>query len=255
MQIKEKVFVVSGGVSGLGKAVVSMIIENSGKVIILDKDAQGGYTTKQTFGNAVFFMETDVANFENVEISIRKGYEYFGNIHGAITCAGLAPAEKIIKKEGFPDINTFNRTITTNLCGTFYVLTASLKYMKENSIGESGERGVLITTSSVAAFEGQIGQSAYAASKGGVISMTLPIAREIAKHKMRIMSIAPGIFDTPLMEKMNQDVRDSLTQQIPFPSRFGKPKEYADTVKYIIENQMLNGSVIRLDGAVRMNSK
>jgi len=255
MQIKNNTFFVSGGASGLGEATVRMIVENGGNAVIADLNADSGKALEDTLGSAALFVKADITNEEEVIAALNHGTARFGAIHGLINCAGLGPARRVLGKNGVHDLAFFQKIITVNLTGSFNTLRLAADKMQYNTPNEEGERGVIINTASVAAFEGQIGQAAYSASKGGIVAMTLPIARELARTGIRVMAVAPGIFETPLLAAYTQEVRDSLGAQVPFPSRLGKPEEYARLVKHIIENPMLNGEVIRLDGAIRMAAK
>lgn len=255
MEINKKVFLISGGASGLGFATASMILNNGGYVILADINKKAGELAEKQLGQKAFFIKTDVTNEASLKSAIAKGTKKFGTLSGAVNCAGIGPAERVLGREGIHELNNFSKVIEINLIGSFNVLRLVADVMQHNEPGESGERGVIINTASVAAFDGQIGQAAYSASKGGIVSMTLPIARELARFGIRIMTIAPGIFETPMLMGMPEDVKISLGQQVPFPSRLGRPDEYAFLAKQIIENQMLNGEVIRLDGAIRMTPK
>lgn len=254
MQIRDRTFLVAGGGSGLGAATVRMLIDNGAQVIVADVNAKSGETLAAEVGCAARFMRTDVCDQAQVRAAVAAAREHFGALHGAVNCAGVAPAEKVLGNNGAHRLESFSRTVQINLIGTFNVVRLAVEAMAINPPQASGERGVLVNTASIAAFEGQIGQAAYAASKAGVVGMTLPVAREIARYHMRIMTIAPGIFDTPMLAAMPDEVRASLAGQIPFPPRLGHPAEYAALVRHIIENEMLNGDVIRLDGAVRMGA-
>lgn len=255
MKIEGNTFVVSGGASGLGEATSRMIVENGGNVVILDVNAEAGNNLKVQIGNSAVFVQTDITHENAVVEALNKAIVTFGKIDGLINCAGLGPAKRILGKTEVHDLAFFQKIINVNLVGSFNTLRLASDKMQTNTPNEEGERGIIINTASVAAFEGQIGQAAYSASKGGIVSMTLPVARELARLGIRVMAIAPGIFETPLLASYTQEVRDSLGAQVPFPSRLGKPSEYANLVKHIIENVMLNGEVIRLDGSIRMTSK
>jgi NAD(P)-dependent dehydrogenase (short-subunit alcohol dehydrogenase family) len=255
MIIKGKTFIVTGGASGLGLATAQMIVENGGNALILDVNTEGGQQAEQALGENALFIHTDVTNEESVQKAIDSAISTFGGLHGAINCAGIGPAERILGRNGVHSLASFTKVITINLIGSFNVIRLASAVMQHNEVGADGERGVLISTASVAAYDGQIGQAAYSASKGGIVGMNLPIARELARVGIRSMVIAPGIFETPLLMGMSDEVRASLGQQVPFPSRLGKPDEYAALAKHIIENVMLNGEVIRLDGAIRMAPK
>jgi NAD(P)-dependent dehydrogenase (short-subunit alcohol dehydrogenase family) len=252
MNIQNNTFIITGGASGLGLATTKMIVENGGNAVILDINEEVG---KGLESDKILFVKTDVSNEEQVQNAIDLAIKTFGGLHGVCNCAGVGPAQRVVGKNGVHSLDFFSKVVSINLIGTFNVIRLATNVMQNNEPNEDGERGIIINTSSVAAFDGQIGQAAYSASKGGIVAMTLPIARELARMGIRVMTIAPGIFETPLLSSMPQDVQDSLGKQVPFPSRLGKPSEYANLVKHIIENQMLNGEVIRLDGAIRMNSK
>ncbi len=255
MIIKGKTFIVTGGASGLGLATAKMLVENGGNALILDVNTEGGQKAEQSLGKNALFVHTDVTNEESVQKAIDTAISTFGGLHGAINCAGIGPAERILGRNGVHSLASFTKVITINLIGSFNVIRLASAAMQNNEVGADGERGVLISTASGAAYDGQIGQAAYSASKGGIVGMNLPIARELARVGIRSMVIAPGIFETPLLMGMSDEVRASLGQQVPFPSRLGKPEEYASLAKHIIENVMLNGEVIRLDGAIRMAPK
>ncbi len=249
MQIRERTFLVTGGGSGLGAAVVKMLAEAGAHVIAADLEGEES--------DNIRFVETDVTGEESVQAAVDVALE-LGGLHGVINCAGVATAEKVLGKNGPHSLDSFIKVIQVNLIGTFNVMRLAAAAMKENEPSgdeAGGERGVIVNTASVAAFDGQIGQAAYSASKGGVVAMTLPIARELADHGIRVMCIAPGTFDTPMLAGLPEEARESLGNQVPFPSRLGKPEEYAALVRHIIENEMLNGEVIRLDGAIRMTAR
>ena len=246
METQGGTFLVTGGGSGLGTAVAGNLAEEGANVVVADLEGENNENVR--------FIETDVADEESVQDAIDATLEV-GELHGVINCAGVATAEKILGKEGPHALDSFNKVVQVNLIGTFNVARLAAAAMKENEPTEGGERGVIVNTASVAAFEGQIGQAAYAASKGGVVSLTLPLARELASYGIRVVAIAPGIFDTPMMAGLPEEVRKSLGNQAPFPSRLGKPEEYAALVRHIVENEMLNGEVIRIDGAIRMAAR
>jgi len=250
--IRGKTFVVTGGGSGLGAAVTRMLTGEGANVVIADVNTGAGAEIVSELGTSVAFIETDVTQEKDGQAAVDMALERFGHLHGLVNCAGVAPGEKVIGRNGPHRLDSFARTIGINLVGTFNMIRlAATAIAKEEPDAES-ERGVIVNTASVAAFDGQIGQAAYAASKGGVAAMTLPIARELAGRGIRIVTIAPGIFETPMMAGMPQEVQDSLSKSVPFPQRFGKPVEFAALVRHICENVMLNGEVIRLDGALRM---
>lgn len=255
MIIKNKTFIISGGASGLGAATAKMIAEQGGNLVVLDLNEEKGKEVAQSIGDTCRFIRTDVTDEASVQAAIDLALSAFGAVHGAVNCAGIGPAERVLGRKGIHRLETFSKVIQVNLVGTFNVLRLAANAMQHNEAGEHGERGVIINTASIAAYDGQIGQAGYAASKGGIVSMTLPIARELARFGIRIMTIAPGIFETAMLAGLPEDVKDSLGQQVPFPARLGNPAEFANLLKQIVENQMLNGTVIRIDGAIRMASK
>lgn len=254
MQIQNHVFLVTGGGSGLGAATAAMLVENGGKVVLGDVSDAGEAVAKRLGPNARF-VKTDVTDEASMQAAVQLCVAAFGGIHGLVNCAGIAPGERVVGRNGPHALASFERAVKINLVGTFNAIRLAAAKMSTQPAEASGERGVIVNTSSVASMDGQIGQAAYAASKAGVNGMTLPIARELAKFGIRVVTIAPGIFDTPMLQGMSEEVRTSLGQQIPFPPRLGKPEEYAALVKHIIENEVLNGEVIRLDGAIRMTAK
>jgi NAD(P)-dependent dehydrogenase (short-subunit alcohol dehydrogenase family) len=243
MRIEEKTFLVAGGGSGLGEATARMLLGGGANVVVADLKGEAPRGAR--------FVETDVTDERSVQSAVNAALE-MGELRGAINCAGIASAEKVLGKSGPHSLDSFARVVQVNLVGTFNVVRLAAGAMVGNDPLENGERGVIVNTASVAAFDGQIGQVAYAASKGGVVALTLPVARELAASGIRVMAIAPGIFDTPMMAGLPEDARVSLGKQVPFPSRLGKPEEYAALVRHIVENEMLNGEVVRLDGAIRM---
>jgi NAD(P)-dependent dehydrogenase (short-subunit alcohol dehydrogenase family) len=255
MNISGQVVLVTGGSSGLGAACAEALHAAGAHVAIADLDAARGRALAATLGDRACFAETDVTDEASVVTCLRVCGERLGAIRAVINCAGVAPGERVLRKDGPHSLENFRHAIDINLIGTFNVLRLAAEAMSKLPPLPSGERGVIINTSSVAAFEGQLGQAAYAASKAGINGMTLPIARELAKFGIRVMTIAPGIFETPLMQAMTPELRGSLAQQIPFPARFGRPPEFAALVRHIIENEYLNGEIIRLDGAVRMGTR
>ncbi|WP_110693518.1 SDR family NAD(P)-dependent oxidoreductase [Salinicola halophyticus] len=261
MQLAERTFLVTGGGSGLGAATARMLIEAGAYVALVDQDIEAARSQVETLGKTALALQADVTREADGERAIADTLERFGALHGLINCAGIAPAEKIHGKRGVHGLDSFRRAIDINLIGTFNMLRLAVAAMQENpaeddasSGEEDGERGVVINTASVAAFEGQIGQAAYAASKAGVVGLTLPAARELAGSGIRVMAIAPGIFDTAMMQGMPAEVRDGLNAKVPFPRRMGHAEEYASLVRQILENRYLNGEVIRLDGGIRMNA-
>ena len=255
MTIKNKVFFITGGASGLGFATAKMIVENKGFALLADVNTEGGKAAEKSLGSRAKFVRTDVTDEASVQKALDTAVKKFGGLHGAVNCAGIGPAERVLGRNGVQSLANFSKVIQINLIGSFNVIRLAANIIQNTEGGDSGEKDVIINTASVAAFDGQIGQAAYSASKGGIVAMTLPIAREFARMGIRVMTIAPGIFETPMLMGMPEDVRISLGQQVPFPSRLGKPDEYAALAKHIIENQMLNGEVIRLDGAIRMAAK
>jgi len=252
MRIEGRSFLVTGGASGLGGATARMLAGAGGRVVVLDVDEQRGEAVAAEIGEAARFARVDVSCEDDVARAIELARDAFGSVDGAINAAGIAPVGKVLGKQGPHPLELFERTLRVNLVGTFNVIRLAAAAMAQAVPGESGERGVIVNTASIAAFEGQIGQVAYAASKGGIAGLTLPVARELARSGIRVVTIAPGIFDTPLLAGLPEPARVSLGQQVPFPSRLGRPEEYAALVRHVIENEMLNGSVIRLDGALRM---
>ena len=252
MDIAGKVFIVTGGASGLGEGTARMLAANGGTVVIADMQAEKGEAVAKDIGGA--FVKCDVSSEADGQAVVDKAVA-LGKLAGLVNCAGIAPAEKTVGKNGAHKLDVFTKTIMVNLVGTFNMIRLAAAAMAQNAPESTGERGVLISTASVAAYDGQIGQAAYSASKGGVVGMTLPIARDLARNGIRNMTIAPGIFGTPMLFTMPQDVQDALAAGVPFPSRLGTPEDYAKLAKHIIENDMLNGEVIRLDGAIRLAPK
>lgn len=255
MNIKDSVFLISGGASGLGAATARMIIANGGKVVLADMNRDAGTALAAEFGPNAFFVPTDVTDESACQSAIDATVTHFGALHGLACCAGVAPGEKVLGKEGPHEIQTFARALEINVVGTFNLIRLASVVMSQSEPNEEGERGTIIMTASVAAYDGQVGQAAYSASKAAVVGMTLPIARELARYGIRVMTIAPGIFETPMLLGLPSQVQESLGRSVPFPSRLGKPAEFALLVKAICENPMLNGEVIRLDGALRMAAK
>lgn len=252
MQIKDRVFLITGGGSGLGAAVGQMVVEAGGKAVLLDVNAEAGAAQAEALGPNALFCKTDVTSDADGRAAVAAAQEAFGRIDGLVNCAGVAPGEKIVGREGPHALDSFARAISINLIGTFNMLRLAADAISKQARAEGEDGGVIVNTASIAAFDGQIGQAAYAASKGGVASLTLPAARELARFGIRVVTIAPGIFGTPMMSGLPQEVQDSLGASVPFPPRLGRPAEYAALVRQIIENQMLNGEVIRIDGALRM---
>ena len=252
MEIQGKVFIVTGGASGLGEGTARMLAAAGGKVVIADMQAEKGQAVAQAIGGA--FVRCDVTSEADGQ-AVSAQATALGKLMGLVNCAGVAPAEKIVGKNGAHSLANFSKTISINLIGSFNMMRLAAEAMGKNEPESTGERGVLISTASVAAYDGQIGQAAYAASKGGIVGMTLPIARDLARSGIRNMTIAPGIFGTPMLFGMPQEVQDALAAGVPFPSRLGKPEDFAKLVRHIFENDMLNGEVIRLDGAIRLAPK
>ena len=252
MEIAGKVFIVTGGASGLGEGTARMLAANGGTVVVADLQEQAGQAVADAIGGR--FVRCDVSQEADGQAVVAVATA-LGTLMGLVNCAGIAPAVKTVGKEGAHPLAAFTRTITVNLVGSFNMIRLAAEAMAKNTPEPTGERGVLISTASVAAYDGQMGQAAYAASKGGIVGMTLPIARDLARNGIRNMTIAPGIFGTPMLFGMPKEVQDALAAGVPFPSRLGTPADYAKLVKHIVENEMLNGEVIRLDGAIRLAPK
>jgi len=255
MDLAKSTFIVTGGASGLGAGTVRTLAAGGANVVIADLQADKGEALAKELGAKARFVKCDVTNEADGKAAVETAVKTFGGLQGLVNCAGIAIGEKTIGKEGPHSLASFTRVITINLIGTFNMIRLAADAMAKGQPNADGERGVIVNTASVAAFDGQIGQVAYSASKGGVVGMTLPIARDLARSGIRVCTIAPGIFLTPMLEGLPQEVQDSLGQQVPFPSRLGKPSEYAALAKHIIENPMLNAEVIRIDGAIRMAPK
>jgi NAD(P)-dependent dehydrogenase (short-subunit alcohol dehydrogenase family) len=252
MEIAGKVFIVTGGSSGLGEGTARMLAAKGGTVVIADMQAEKGEAIAKDIGGA--FVKCDVSNEADGQAVVAKAVS-MGKLMGLVNCAGIAPAEKTVGKNGAHALASFSKTVTVNLIGSFNMIRLAAEAMSKNDPEATGERGAMISTASVAAYDGQIGQAAYSASKGGVVGMTLPIARDLARNGIRNMTIAPGIFGTPMLFSMPQEVQDALAAGVPFPSRLGTPQDYAKLAVHIFENDMLNGEVIRLDGAIRLAPK
>lgn len=252
MEINGLVAIVTGGASGLGEACIRTLIEKEARVSILDIAKERGQELASELGDAAIFCSTDVTDEKSLQVAIDRTVEAFGTIHIAVNCAGVGISEKVLGKEGPMSMDHFNRVVQINLMGTMNVIRLAAEKMVENIPNDDGEKGVVINTASAAAFEGQIGQAAYSASKAGVVGMTLPIAREFAAYGIRVATIAPGLFDTPILAGLSERAKEAVKKMIPFPKRLGKPMEFAKLVEHIIQNPMINGEVIRLDGAIRM---
>lgn len=254
MQIKDNLFIVTGAASGLGAATAEMLVHEGGRVLLVDLNQEAGEHFASSLGTQARFIRADVSS-EDSAIQVFNIAKEWGSLRGLINCAGIAPAVKVLGKDGPHPLDTFSKTIQVNLIGSFNMCRLAAELIATQTPGADNERGVLINTASVAAFEGQIGQAAYAASKGGVVAMVIPMARELAKQGIRVLGIAPGIMETPMLMSFPQHVQDALGQTVPFPQRMGKPSEYANLVKYMCTSNYLNGEVIRLDGAIRLTAK
>jgi len=252
MKIAGAVALVTGGASGLGEATVRMMVEGGGKAVILDRPGSAGEDVARQLGAQAHFVPADVTSPEEVQAAVARTVERFGTVHVCVNCAGVGAAMRTVSKQGPMPLEIFARVVAINLTGTFNVLRLAAAQMATNQPNDEGERGVIINTASAAAFDGQIGQAAYSASKGGVVGMTLPIARDLAGLGIRVVTIAPGTFDTPMLAMLPEEQRLKLAAEIPFPSRLGRPGEFAALARHIVENPVLNGETIRLDGALRM---
>jgi len=253
MLIKNCVFLITGGASGLGAATARMAVENGGKVVLADLQADLGEKLAKEIGGR--FAKCDVTSEADGKAAVALAVKEFGGVHVLVNCAGIAIAERTLGKEAPHDLARFARVVNINLIGTFNMIRLAADAMAKAGPNAAGERGVIINTASVAAYDGQIGQAAYSASKGGIVGMTLPIARDLSRNGIRVCTIAPGLFETPMMQGLPKEAQESLGKQVPFPSRLGRPAEYAQLARAIIENEMLNGETIRLDGAIRMAPK
>lgn len=252
MKLENSVFVITGGGSGLGAATARRLVEGGARVVLADVDAPKGEAMAASLGKGACFTMTDVTDEASGAACMAQAVAHFGGLHGLVNCAGIAPGEKVVGREGPHGLASFTRAISINLIGSFNMLRLAAAVMSKAMPDADGERGVIINTASVAAYDGQVGQAAYASSKAGVVGMTLPIARELARFGIRVMTIAPGIFETPMMLGLPPDVQVSLGQAVPFPPRLGRPSEFADLVAHIIGNGYMNGETIRLDGAIRL---
>lgn len=255
MNIEGSVAIVTGGASGLGEACAEELVKGGAKVAVFDVSGEKGEEAVRRLGKEAIFVHADVASEEDVTKGIERAASSLGPVRIVVNCAGGGLPMKVLTKKGPMPLAAFNRTLQINLVGTFNVIRLAAARMVNNTPLESGERGVIVNTASIAAFEGQVGQADYSAAKGGIVGMTLPIARELADYGIRVMTVAPGLFDTPLLQVVPEPVRVALGKATPFPSRLGTPREFAGLVRHIIENPMLNGSVIRLDGALRLSVK
>ena len=255
MKFDNSTFIVTGGASGLGEATIRRFHGAGANVVIADLNAERGSALAVELGTRAAFHRTDVTADADGQACVAAALARFGSLHGLVNCAGVGTPEKVLGKNGPQPLGNFARTVGINLIGTFNMLRLAADAMSKGSPNAAGERGVIINTASVAAFDGQIGQPAYAASKAGVVGMTLPVARELARFGIRVCTIAPGLFFTPMMESLPAEVQDSLAKSVPFPPRLGRPEEYAQLAAHIVENEMLNGETIRLDGALRMAPK
>ena len=255
MQLRGSTYIVTGGASGLGAATARMAVEGGGRVVIADVNDDAGNALAQEMAGAARFVHTDVTDEASAQSCVQAALDAFGAVHVLVNCAGIVHGERVMGKDGPHALASFLRAVNINLVGTFNLIRLTAQAMAKNMANGEGERGVIVNTASVAAFDGQIGQAAYSASKAGVVGMTLPIARELARSGIRVMTIAPGIFETPMMASLTAEVQDALGKMVPLPPRLGRPAEFASLVREIVGNPMLNGEVIRLDGAIRMAPK
>lgn len=255
MRVAEHTFVITGGASGLGAATAEHLVAQGAAVVLLDINQPAVEAAAERLGNKALGLACDICDAKQVQQALDTAVKQFGALHGLINCAGIVGAQRILGRKGPHDLDDFARVLNINVIGSFNVLRLVAQVLANNEPNAQGERGVIINTASIAAYDGQLGQAAYAASKGAIVSLTLPAARELAGQGIRVMTIAPGIFETPMMAGMTEEVRASLSAGVPFPPRLGKPEEYATLAQHIIENSMLNGEVIRLDGALRMGVK
>jgi NAD(P)-dependent dehydrogenase (short-subunit alcohol dehydrogenase family) len=255
MDIRNSVFLVTGGASGLGEATVRMAIANGGKAVIADMQAEAGDRIAKELGASVRSIKCDVTSEADGKAAVELAMKEFGGLNVLINCAGIAIAERTLGKEAPHSLASFAKVVGVNLIGSFNMIRLAAHQMAKGQPNAAGERGVIINTASVAAYDGQIGQAAYSASKGGIVGMTLPIARDLSRNGIRVLTIAPGIFETPMLMGLPKEAQESLGKMVPFPPRLGRPAEYAHLARAMIENEMLNGEVVRLDGAIRMAPK
>ena len=255
MQLKGSTFIVTGGASGLGEATAKVLAEGGANVVIADLQPEKGQALAQSLGRQARFLRTDVTSEDDGKAVVALALKEFGALNGLVNCAGIAVAEKTVGKNGPHALASFTRCVTVNLIGTFNMIRLAADAMVKGKPNAAGERGVIVNTASVAAYDGQIGQAAYSASKGGIVGMTLPIARDLSRDGIRECTIAPGLFETPMMDTLPKEVQEALGKMVPFPARLGRPTEYAALARHIIENEMLNGETIRLDGAIRLAPK
>jgi NAD(P)-dependent dehydrogenase (short-subunit alcohol dehydrogenase family) len=255
VKLENMTAIVTGAASGLGEATARRLVAGGANVIIADLNEEGGQKVAAELGDKAHFVKTDVTSESNAEACVQAAIDTFGGLNTLVNCAGILVAKRTVGRSGPFPLEDFSKVIQVNLIGTFNMIRLAGAKMMENEPNDEGERGIMVMTSSVAAYDGQIGQAAYSASKGGVAGMTLPIARDFSRFGIRVMTVAPGIFETPMMASLSEAARESLGQQVPFPSRLGRPAEYAQLVESIIQNPMLNGEVIRLDGAIRLAPK
>ncbi len=252
MQIQDHTFLVTGGASGLGAAIARLLAAEGASVVIADLQRDPGEALARELGSSARFAAIDVTSEKDAQAAVDLALSAFGHLHGLVNCAGVAPSEKVVGRDGPHRLDSFARTVSINLIGTFNMIRLAAAAIAKELPGADGERGIIINTASIAAYDGQIGQAAYAASKGGVVALTLPVARELARSGIRVVTIAPGVFETPMVANFPQEVQKALGKSVPFPARLGRPAEFAALVKHICENTMLNGETIRLDGALRM---
>jgi NAD(P)-dependent dehydrogenase (short-subunit alcohol dehydrogenase family) len=255
VRIKDRVFIVTGGGSGLGAATARMVAAEGGKIVIADVNAKAGEAMREELGSNARFVRADIAQEADGQAVVAEAERAFGGLHGLANCAGIGIAERVLGREAPHRLDAFARVIGVNLIGTFNMIRLAAASMARGEPDADGERGVIVNTASIAAYDGQIGQAAYAASKAGVAGLTLPVARELARVGIRVVTIAPGLFETPMLASLPAEVQEALGRSVPFPQRLGQPQEFAALVRHVVENAMLNGEVIRLDGALRMAAR